>query len=57
LTFRGISRSSPRRGARAWSAPGYEGDPDRVTVLFEEAGYRTLALGAVREHGLLEPVG
>lgn len=36
---------------------GYEGDPDRVTVLFDEAGYRTLALDAVREHRLLEPVG
>jgi len=37
------------------SSRGYEGDPDRVTVPFEEAGYRTLALDAVREHGLLEP--
>ncbi|HEY6798636.1 MAG TPA: RecQ family ATP-dependent DNA helicase [Kineosporiaceae bacterium] len=36
---------------------GYEGDPDRVTVLFEESGYRTLALDAVRRHGLLTPAG
>jgi ATP-dependent DNA helicase RecQ len=36
---------------------GYEGDPDRVTVLFEEAGYRTLALEAVQEQGLLAPAG
>jgi ATP-dependent DNA helicase RecQ len=34
---------------------GYEAD-DRVTVLFEAHGYRTLAL-AVVEHGLLEPDG
>ncbi|WP_159794633.1 RecQ family ATP-dependent DNA helicase [Puerhibacterium puerhi] len=34
---------------------GYEAD-DRVTVLFEAHGYRTLAL-AVVEHGLLEPQG
>jgi ATP-dependent DNA helicase RecQ len=33
---------------------GYEGDPDRVTVLFEVSGYRTLALDAVRDNGLLE---
>lgn len=36
---------------------GYEGDPDRVTVLFEVSGYRTLALDAVRANGLLESVG
>jgi ATP-dependent DNA helicase RecQ len=35
---------------------GYEGDPERVTVLFDESGYRTLALAAVRRGGLLEPV-
>jgi ATP-dependent DNA helicase RecQ len=29
----------------------YEGD--RVVVLFTDAGYRTLALGLVREKGLL----
>ncbi len=29
---------------------------DRVTVLFAEHGYKTLALDAVRERGLLEPV-
>ena len=29
---------------------------DRVTVLFAEHGYKTLALDAVREHDLLEPV-
>jgi ATP-dependent DNA helicase RecQ len=28
-------------------------EPDRITVLFDEVGYRTLALPAVREHGLL----
>ena len=31
-------------------------EEDRVTVLFAEHGYRTLALDAVRERGLLEPV-
>jgi ATP-dependent DNA helicase RecQ len=31
--------------------------PDRVTVLFAEHGYKTLALGAVRDNDLLEPVG
>jgi ATP-dependent DNA helicase RecQ len=31
----------------------YEGD--RVVVLFEDAGYRTLALDLVRERDLLEP--
>ena len=31
-------------------------EPDRVTVLFAEHGYRTLALAAVRENDLLEPV-
>ncbi|OBH94162.1 RecQ family ATP-dependent DNA helicase [Mycobacterium scrofulaceum] len=30
------------------------GDRDRVTVLFDEFGYRTLSMAAVREHGLLE---
>lgn len=30
-------------------------DDDRVTVLFAEHGYKTLALDAVREHDLLEP--
>ncbi len=29
---------------------------DRVTVFFHEHGYRDLALGAVRERDLLEPV-
>ena len=33
---------------------GYEGDPDRVTVLFDTAGYRTLALDAVIDQGLLQ---
>ncbi|MBX6356592.1 MAG: ATP-dependent DNA helicase RecQ [Micromonosporaceae bacterium] len=28
-------------------------EPDRLTVLFDEVGYRTLALAAVREHDLL----
>ena len=31
-------------------------EPDRVTVLFAEHGYKTLALAAVRENDLLEPV-
>jgi ATP-dependent DNA helicase RecQ len=31
-------------------------DPDELTVLFEEVGYKTLALRIVRERGLLEPV-
>jgi ATP-dependent DNA helicase RecQ len=35
----------------------YETDPDRVTVLFEESGYRTLALHAVQRNNLLEQVG
>ncbi|OBG27753.1 recombinase RecQ [Mycobacterium sp. 852002-51057_SCH5723018] len=30
------------------------GDGQRITVLFEEFGYRTLSMAAVREHGLLE---
>jgi ATP-dependent DNA helicase RecQ len=29
-------------------------DPEELTVLFEEVGYKTLALGVVRERGLLE---
>lgn len=33
------------------------GDRDRVTVLFDEFGYRTLSMAAVREHGLLEVSG
>ncbi|PXY33176.1 recombinase RecQ [Prauserella coralliicola] len=28
-------------------------EADRITVLFDDAGYRTLSLAAVREHGLL----
>ena len=32
-------------------------EPDRVTVLFAEYGYKTLSLDAVRENDLLEPVG
>jgi hypothetical protein len=31
-------------------------DADEVTVLFEEVGYKTLAVGVVRERGLLEAV-
>jgi len=31
-------------------------EPDRVTVLFAEHGYKTLSLDAVRENDLLEPV-
>jgi ATP-dependent DNA helicase RecQ len=30
------------------------GDRERITVLFEEYGYRTLSMAAVCEHGLLE---
>ena len=32
-------------------------EEDRVTVLFEDVGYRTLSLELVEEHGLLEPAG
>lgn len=32
-------------------------DPDTVTVLFDEAGYRSLALDAVDGNGLLTRVG
>lgn len=32
------------------------GDHERVTVLFDEFGYRTLSMAAVREKGLLESV-
>ncbi|WP_454728421.1 RecQ family ATP-dependent DNA helicase [Cellulosimicrobium protaetiae] len=38
----------------AGTVMGYEGD-DRVTVLFETHGYRTLSLDAVAEQGLLTP--
>jgi ATP-dependent DNA helicase RecQ len=31
-------------------------EDDRITVLFEEVGYRTLALDVVEEHGLLDEV-
>jgi ATP-dependent DNA helicase RecQ len=31
-------------------------EDDRITVLFNEHGYKTLALDAVRERGLLEGV-
>jgi ATP-dependent DNA helicase RecQ len=31
-------------------------EPDRVTVLFAEHGYKTLSLAAVRDNDLLEPV-
>ena len=31
-------------------------EPDRVTVLFAEHGYKTLSLDAVRENSLLEPL-
>jgi ATP-dependent DNA helicase RecQ len=30
-------------------------DEDAVVVLFDEVGYKTLALDVVRERGLLEP--
>ena len=32
-------------------------EEDRVTVLFEEVGYRTLSLEVVESQGLLEPAG
>ena len=32
-------------------------EEDRVTVLFEDVGYRTLSLRLVEEQGLLEPAG
>ena len=32
-------------------------EEDRVTVLFEDVGYRTLSLEVVEEQGLLEPAG
>jgi ATP-dependent DNA helicase RecQ len=32
-------------------------EPDRVTVLFAEHGYKTLSLEAVKDNDLLEPVG
>lgn len=32
------------------------GDGERITVLFEEFGYRTLSMAAVREHALLEVI-
>jgi ATP-dependent DNA helicase RecQ len=31
-------------------------DDDAVVVLFDDVGYKTLALGVVRERGLLEEV-
>ncbi|HVL85369.1 MAG TPA: DUF3553 domain-containing protein [Pseudonocardia sp.] len=31
------------------------GERDRVTVLFDEVGYKTLALTAVRDNDLLTP--
>ena len=39
---------------REWG-PGtvLDGDDDRITVLFDEHGYRTLSMEAVREHDLL----
>jgi ATP-dependent DNA helicase RecQ len=33
----------------------YEGD--RIVVLFDDVGYRTLSLEAVAARGLLEPLG
>jgi ATP-dependent DNA helicase RecQ len=33
---------------------GYE--DDRMTVLFDEVGYKTLSVPVVSEQGLLEPV-
>jgi ATP-dependent DNA helicase RecQ len=32
-------------------------EPDRITVLFEDVGYRTLDAAVVAEHGLLKPLG
>jgi ATP-dependent DNA helicase RecQ len=31
-------------------------EEDRLTVLFDEVGYRTLSIEAVEDHGLLRPV-
>jgi ATP-dependent DNA helicase RecQ len=33
------------------------GDRDRITVLFDDYGYRVLSVAAVREHGLLDLTG
>jgi len=30
-------------------------DQDRLTVLFDDVGYKTLSLAAVHEHNLLTP--
>jgi ATP-dependent DNA helicase RecQ len=30
-------------------------ESDRLTVLFDEQGYKTLSRDAIREHGLLDP--
>ena len=32
-------------------------EEDRITVLFEDVGYRTLLLEVVEQQGLLEPTG
>jgi ATP-dependent DNA helicase RecQ len=32
-------------------------EADRMTVLFDRVGYRTLSLGTVDERGLLSPAG
>ncbi len=43
---------------RAWG-PGVVMRPegDRITVLFEQQGYKTLALAAIEDHDLLERAG
>lgn len=40
---------------REWG-PGVviRGEPERISVLFDDFGYRTLSMAAVREYGLLE---
>ena len=48
------ARRAPPSGARASSSA--TSDDRAVVVLFDEVGYKTLALDVVRERGLLEPV-
>ncbi|MBV9351182.1 MAG: RecQ family zinc-binding domain-containing protein, partial [Mycobacterium sp.] len=40
---------------REWG-PGVviSGEPDRITVLFDEYGYRTLSIESIRESGVLQ---
>ena len=55
----GAARREPRSAARhpEWGdGVVMSTEPDRVTVLFAEHGYKTLSLDAVRENNLLVPV-